>query len=202
MQTFAREPACCRALLECLPWRPTRRRAISLRAWCRPQLPRSLVRANAARHRGASRTKQCRGMASQNGAIHGKRSSKLRRGLTFDRQNEQDVRSSNRPSGVKRFQTIHRCGVDVATGSRFLRNRHQGPSSMGFEDEVEQSLGRPCRLTRTVGPSGPVRSVPKPDLCIANLRPLSITSLAWPSNVGGSQDSSSSLLNASRVAFA
>ena len=28
-----------------------------------------------------------------------------------------------------------------------LRNRHQGPSIMGFEDEVEQSLGRPCRQT-------------------------------------------------------
>src|SRR5258707_15274640 len=27
-----------------------------------------------------------------------------------------------------------------------LRNRHQGPSIIGFEDEVEQSLGRPCRL--------------------------------------------------------
>src|SRR5262249_22243482 len=26
-----------------------------------------------------------------------------------------------------------------------LRNRHQGPSIMGFEDEVEQSLARPCR---------------------------------------------------------
>jgi hypothetical protein len=26
-----------------------------------------------------------------------------------------------------------------------LRNRQQGPSIMGFEDEVEQSLGRPCR---------------------------------------------------------
>jgi hypothetical protein len=26
-----------------------------------------------------------------------------------------------------------------------LRNRHQGPSIMGFEDEVEQSIGRPCR---------------------------------------------------------
>src|SRR5262249_12165395 len=24
------------------------------------------------------------------------------------------------------------------------RNRHQGPSTMGFEDEVEQSLPRPC----------------------------------------------------------
>jgi len=26
-----------------------------------------------------------------------------------------------------------------------LRNRHQGPSIMGFEDEAEQSYGRPCR---------------------------------------------------------
>jgi len=25
-----------------------------------------------------------------------------------------------------------------------LRNRHQGPSIMGFEDKVEQSLARPC----------------------------------------------------------
>src|SRR6266702_7032016 len=30
-----------------------------------------------------------------------------------------------------------------------LRNRHQGPSIMGFEDEVEQSLGRPCRQTNS-----------------------------------------------------
>jgi hypothetical protein len=28
-----------------------------------------------------------------------------------------------------------------------LRNRHQGPSIMGFEDEAEQSIGRPCRQT-------------------------------------------------------
>jgi hypothetical protein len=27
-----------------------------------------------------------------------------------------------------------------------LRTRHQGPSIMGFEDEVEQSFGRPCRV--------------------------------------------------------
>src|SRR5450759_840982 len=26
-----------------------------------------------------------------------------------------------------------------------LRNRHQGPSIMGFEDEAEQSVTRPCR---------------------------------------------------------
>src|SRR3984893_17714397 len=28
-----------------------------------------------------------------------------------------------------------------------LRNRHQGPSIMGFEDKVEQPMGRPCRQT-------------------------------------------------------
>src|SRR5665647_2680937 len=28
-----------------------------------------------------------------------------------------------------------------------LRNRHQGPSIMGFEDEAEQSFGRPYRYT-------------------------------------------------------
>src|SRR5213596_4086930 len=32
-------------------------------------------------------------------------------------------------------------------GCASLRNRHQGPTIMGFEDEAEQSLGRPCRLT-------------------------------------------------------
>ena len=31
------------------------------------------------------------------------------------------------------------------TGSCFSRNRHQGPSIMRFEEEVEQPMGRPCR---------------------------------------------------------
>src|SRR5262249_52743715 len=54
------------------------------------------------------------------------------------------VRFSNRPFEVKRFQTIHHDGVDVAPRARAsLRNRHQGPSIMGFEDEVERSHGRP-----------------------------------------------------------
>src|SRR5262249_34136304 len=53
---------------------------------------------------------------------------------------------SNRPSGVKRFQAIHQ--FQCRRRSRALaslRTRHQGPSIMGFEDEVEQSLARPCR---------------------------------------------------------
>jgi len=62
-----------------------------------------------------------------------------------------NVRFSNRPVRVKHFQTHHphhRCCVDVRSRARAsLRNGHQGPSTMGFEDEVEQSLARPCRQT-------------------------------------------------------
>ena len=57
-----------------------------------------------------------------------------------------DVCFSNRPFEVKHFQTIRHCSVDVASRARAsLRNRHQGPSIMGVEDEVEQSYPRPCR---------------------------------------------------------
>ena len=53
------------------------------------------------------------------------------------------VRFSNRPFRVKRFQTIHLCGVDVAHGLVLLFGIvTRGPSIMGFEDEVEQSIGR------------------------------------------------------------
>ena len=58
-----------------------------------------------------------------------------------------DVCFSNRPFGVKRFQTIPpvqcRCRSRACAS---LRNRRQGPSIMGFEDGAEQSFGRPCRL--------------------------------------------------------
>src|SRR5712672_2808502 len=58
------------------------------------------------------------------------------------------VRFSNRPFGVKHFQTIHCCGNRCRSQARAsLRNRHQGPSIMGSEDEVEQSFPRPCHLT-------------------------------------------------------
>ena len=57
-------------------------------------------------------------------------------------------RFSNRPFGVKRFQTIHHHSVDVTSRARAsLRNQHQGSSIMGFEDEMEQSEKRPCRQT-------------------------------------------------------
>ena len=59
-----------------------------------------------------------------------------------------DVRFSNRPIGVKRFQTIHRHGVDVAHGLLLLFGiGTKALPSHGIQDEVEQSLPRPCRLT-------------------------------------------------------
>src|SRR5262249_47175335 len=55
---------------------------------------------------------------------------------------------SNRPSRVKHFQAIHHFSVDVAHGLALLFGiGTRGPSIMGFEDEVEQSFGRPCRQT-------------------------------------------------------
>src|SRR6188474_2984772 len=61
-----------------------------------------------------------------------------------------DVRFSNRPFRVKRFQTIHHYSVDVAHGLVLLFGiGTRGPSIMGFEDEVEQSFGRTCRQTNS-----------------------------------------------------
>ena len=46
------------------------------------------------------------------------------------------------------FQTIHHYSVDVAHGLVLLFGiGTRGPSIMGFENEVEQSFGRPCRQT-------------------------------------------------------
>jgi len=60
---------------------------------------------------------------------------------------QQFGRFSNRPFGVKRFQTIRRRrSVSISlTGSCFSSESAQGPSIMGFEDEAEQSFGRPCQ---------------------------------------------------------
>jgi hypothetical protein len=55
---------------------------------------------------------------------------------------------SNRAFRVKRFQTIRHYSVDVAHGLVLLFGiGSRGPSIMGFEDEAEQSFGRPCRQT-------------------------------------------------------
>src|SRR5262249_30182248 len=48
--------------------------------------------------------------------------------------------------GSSTFRAIHQLQHRCRSRARAsLRTRHQGPSIMGFEDEVEQSYGRPCR---------------------------------------------------------
>jgi hypothetical protein len=70
------------------------------------------------------------------------------------RRREWHVRFSNRPVWVKRFQTFLPLHCRCRSRARAsLRNRHQGPSIMGFEDEADQSKGRPYRQV-TAGPSG------------------------------------------------
>src|SRR6476646_8785348 len=59
-----------------------------------------------------------------------------------------DVRFSNRPVGVKRFQTIHRYSVDVSRGLVLLSGiGTKALPSWGSEDEAERSFGRPCHQT-------------------------------------------------------
>src|SRR5664279_4470463 len=53
--------------------------------------------------------------------------------------------SAFKPS-ITTFQTIHHCSVDVAHGLVLLFGIGiRGPSTMGFENEAEQSNGRPYR---------------------------------------------------------
>src|ERR1017187_10678662 len=55
--------------------------------------------------------------------------------------------SAFKPS-ITTFQTIHHCSVDVAHGLVLLFGiGTRGPSIMGFENEAEQSNGRPYRQT-------------------------------------------------------
>ena len=55
-------------------------------------------------------------------------------------------RFSNRSVGVKHFQAIHHCNVNVSHGLALLFGIATRPSIMGSEDEAEHSFGRPCRL--------------------------------------------------------
>ena len=71
--------------------------------------------------------------------------------FSTDQRCLRDVRFSNRPFRVKHFQTIRRCSVDVAHGLALLfGNWRQGPSIMGFEDEVEQSVAAALPTKRQV----------------------------------------------------
>ena len=65
---------------------------------------------------------------------------------------------SNRPFGVKRFQTIHQHSVDVAHGLVLLFGiGTKALPSWDFEDEAEQSLGG-LAVSVTAGPSGHTNS--------------------------------------------
>jgi hypothetical protein len=67
-----------------------------------------------------------------------------------------DGRFSNRPAGVKRFETIHRQGIGVTPGARAsLRNRHISPSIMGSENEVEHTMQTLVSLTDASNPARP-----------------------------------------------
>ena len=55
------------------------------------------------------------------------------------------ARFSNRPIWVKHFRLSTAAVSMSLAGSRFSSDSAPGPSIMGFEDEVEQSFGRPCQ---------------------------------------------------------
>ena len=68
-----------------------------------------------------------------------------------------DVRFYNRPSGVKHFQTVHHCNVDVTHRARAsLRNRRQAVASWGRMRW--NNLYRGLAVRRTSGPSGHANS--------------------------------------------
>ena len=63
-------------------------------------------------------------------------------------QRKRHVRFSNRPAGGQALSDYPPVQCRCRSRARAsLRTRHWGPSIMGFEDEAEQSLGRPCRQT-------------------------------------------------------
>src|SRR5262249_6000631 len=56
-----------------------------------------------------------------------------------------NVRLRNRHSGSSAFRLSTPTVSMSLTGSCFSSESARGPSIMGFEDEAEQSIGRPCR---------------------------------------------------------
>jgi hypothetical protein len=65
-----------------------------------------------------------------------------------------DVRFSNRPVGVKRFQTIHRCGVDVARGLVLLSGIGTKALPSWDSRTRRNDLRVGLAIRRTAGPSG------------------------------------------------
>src|SRR5882672_9298801 len=70
----------------------------------------------------------------------------------------QDVRFSNRPVGVKRFQTIHHCSVDVARGLVLLFGIGTKALPSWDSKTRRNNLYRGLAVERTADPSGHANS--------------------------------------------
>ena len=88
--------------------------------------------------------------------------------LCFSSSTSADVRFSNRPVRVKRFQTIHRCSVDVARGLVLLFGI--GTKALPVWDSRTRwnNLLGGLAVKRTAGPSGQTNS-PHPPSCEGHL---------------------------------
>jgi len=75
--------------------------------------------------------------------------------------------SANRAGWGQALSDYPRYSVDVARGRASLRNRIKGPSIMRFEDEAEQSFGRPCHQTNGVQADHTISLMPIASLCAA-----------------------------------
>src|SRR5271167_4506489 len=64
------------------------------------------------------------------------------------------VRFSNRPFGVKHFQTIHQCGVDVARGLALLFGIGTKAFPSWDSRTWRNNLYRGLTVRQTAGPSG------------------------------------------------
>lgn len=69
-----------------------------------------------------------------------------------------DVRFSNRPFGVKHFQTIHQCGVDVARGLVLLFGIGTKALPSWDPRTRRNNLSGGLAVLQTVGPSGHTNS--------------------------------------------
>src|SRR6478672_8331228 len=78
--------------------------------------------------------------------------------ITLQRYRVSNVRFSNRPFGVKRFQTIHHYSVDVAHGLVLLFGMAPGALPSWDSRTRWNNLLGGLAVRRTVGPSGHANS--------------------------------------------
>src|SRR5258706_13641006 len=82
-----------------------------------------------------------------------------------------NVRFSNRPFGVKHFQTIHQCGVDVARGLVLLFGIGTEAFPSWDSRTRRNNLSGGLAVNRTAGPNGHANS-PHPSSREGHLPPL------------------------------